>query len=153
MNKLRFPVGRGAPITSERASSPSPVHLVTANHGKYISIRSTVSQLLLRALFRLKLLIKWVSFNLWTTEAGRSRRWPTLSGVDNHHVFTGDAPSSIVMVRLDRSDSRCNVRLKSVVAEVYSLLAVNDGKLAFKVSLAVRQVTVMFGHHAQIAIA
>jgi hypothetical protein len=55
------------------------------------------------------------------------------------------------MVRLDKSDSRCNVRLKSIVAEVYSLLTANDGKLAFKVSLAVGT-TVMFGHHAQIAI-
>jgi hypothetical protein len=53
------------------------------------------------------------------------------------------------MVRLDKSDSRCNVRLKSIVAEVYSLLTANDGKLAFKVSLAVGQ---LFGHHAQIAI-
>ena len=50
-----------------------------------------------------------------------------------------DEPSSIVMVRLDKSDSRCNVRLKSIVAEVYSLLTANDGKLAFKVSLAVGQ--------------
>jgi hypothetical protein len=31
-----------------------------------------------------------------------------------------DEPSSIVMVRLDKSDSRCNVRLKSIVAKVYS---------------------------------
>jgi hypothetical protein len=41
-------------------------------------------------------------------------------------------PSSIVMVRLDKSDSRCNVRLKSIVVEVYSLLTANDGKLAFQ---------------------
>jgi len=50
-----------------------------------------------------------------------------------------DKLSSIVMVRLDKSDSRCNVRLKSIVAEVYSLLTANDGKLSFKVSLAVGQ--------------
>jgi hypothetical protein len=56
------------------------------------------------------------------------------------------------MVRLDKSDSRRNVRLKSIVVEVYSLLTANDGKLAFNVSLAVGQVTVMSGHHAQIAI-
>src|SRR5580704_18817804 len=60
-------------------------------------------------------------------------------------------PSSIVMVRLDKSDSRCNVRLKSIVAEVYSLLTANDGKLTFKVSATCRT-TVTFGHHAQIAI-
>jgi hypothetical protein len=41
-----------------------------------------------------------------------------------------DEPSSIVMVRLDESDSRCNVRLKSIVPEVYSLLTANDAKLA-----------------------
>ena len=35
-----------------------------------------------------------------------------------------DEPSSIVMVRLDKSDSRCGVRLKSM-AEVYSGLTAN----------------------------
>src|SRR5258708_332702 len=43
--------------------------------------------------------------------------------------FQGDMPSSIVMVRLDKSDSRCNVRLKSIVVEVYSCLPANDGIL------------------------
>ena len=43
--------------------------------------------------------------------------------------------SSIVMVRLDKSDSRCKVRLKSIVAEVYSCLTANEGKLALRVSL------------------
>jgi hypothetical protein len=38
--------------------------------------------------------------------------------------------SSIVMVRLDKSDSRCNVRLKSIVAEVYSYWTANKGELA-----------------------
>jgi hypothetical protein len=49
-----------------------------------ISNRSTVSQLLLRALYRLILRVKGESFNLWTsTEAGRL----PLNGVDSYHVF------------------------------------------------------------------
>jgi hypothetical protein len=54
-----------------------------------VSVRSTVSQLLLRALYCPILLVKWVSFNLWpSTEAGRvRRRYLTLDGVDNYHVF------------------------------------------------------------------
>jgi hypothetical protein len=50
-----------------------------------ITIRSTVSQFLLRTLYRLKLLFEWGLFSLWTTEISRLRLWPTLSGVDNYH--------------------------------------------------------------------
>jgi hypothetical protein len=54
-----------------------------------VSIRSTVSQLFLGAPYCPMLLVKSVSFNLWSsTDAGRvRRRYLTLNGEDNYHVF------------------------------------------------------------------